>query len=203
MKRLLYSAVALVGLASAANASFVQVSTLPPGPYFSPHPDSSTNTFVDLKLSVTDVYKSPFDTTPEYGTAEYTSVQGNGSAIFNVSGYNASLIWGSPDYYNHLSLYTGIDGSGTKIEEIDGSSIVPGDGTHFSFVSIKEITEFKSIVFANKPGINAFEFSTLVTSVPLPASLPMFGGAILALAGFSFGLNRWVAPKGKSRAVSA
>jgi hypothetical protein len=32
----------------------------------------------------------------------------------------------------------------------------------------------------------------------------MFGGALLALAGFSFGMNRWVAPKGKKAgAVSA
>jgi hypothetical protein len=45
--------------------------------------------------------------------------------------------------------------------------------------------------------------SVSVSPVPLPASLPMFGGALLALAGFSYGMNRWVAPKHKAAKASA
>ncbi|MCW6512502.1 choice-of-anchor C family protein [Lichenifustis flavocetrariae] len=42
-----------------------------------------------------------------------------------------------------------------------------------------------------------------VSSVPLPASLPMFGAALLALTGFSYGMNRWVAPKSRKTAPAA
>lgn len=53
----------------------------------------------------------------------------------------------------------------------------------------------------NNPGNSHYlQFDYLVvdtvSSVPLPASLPMFGGALLALAGFGYGLNRRTGQKG-------
>lgn len=42
----------------------------------------------------------------------------------------------------------------------------------------------------------------LVSTVPLPASAPMFGAALLALAGFSYGMSRWVAPKAGTAAAA-
>lgn len=42
-----------------------------------------------------------------------------------------------------------------------------------------------------------------VSSVPLPASAPMFGAALLALAGFRYSMTRWVAPKGRRADLAA
>lgn len=43
--------------------------------------------------------------------------------------------------------------------------------------------------------------SVSLSAVPLPASAPMFGAALMALAGFGYSMNRWVAPKGKKPAT--
>jgi hypothetical protein len=45
------------------------------------------------------------------------------------------------------------------------------------------------------PFVAAITTSTATSPVPLPASAPLFGASLLALAGFGYGLSRWVAPK--------
>ena len=140
-------------------------------------------------MSVDNVYRSPFQGTGADGSL-YTSIQGNGSATFNVAGTKLSLIWGSPDYYNNLAVYSGANGSGMLLETINGASILPANGSGFSFVTISENTKFGSVVLSNTPGINAFEVSTFVSSVPLPASAPLFGAALLALGVAGYGMKR-------------
>lgn len=187
MKNLLLGCVAMAALIGQAQAYTIsQSSTLPGGPYTSPIPDSSTpDVFTDRTTSDPGVYKSPFEGTSAYGSL-FTSIEGNGTATFNATGNQLSLIWGSPDTYNQLSFYSGANAGGDLLGTVTGSSINPANGTGFSYVTIGGLDTFGSFKLINNPGTNAFEVSTFnVSSVPLPAGLPMFGGALLCLGGLA------------------
>ncbi len=159
---------------------------LPSGPYTSPFTTITTGDVrFDLTGSQQNVYRSPFEGTSAASTGLFTSIEGTGSATFNVSGNQLSLIWGSPDSYNQLAFYSGANGVGL-LGTVTGASINPGNGTGFSYVTIGGLGDFASVRLINDPGQNAFEVSSFnVSSVPLPAGLPLFGGAILALGGFA------------------
>ena len=199
MRNLLLASVTLMGLASQVQAAVIQSSTLPSAPYTSPVPTTFTGTvFTNLTTSLGGVYRSPFEGTSAPNSL-FTSVEGDATATFNLSGNVLSLIWGSPDTYNQLKFFSGVNGGGTLLDTILGSTINPANGTGFSYVTVSGIGNFNSVVLDNVPNSNAFEVSTFaVSSVPLPASLPLFGGALLALAGFGYGMNRWVSPKSKT-----
>ena len=188
MKTFFLSCVALTALIGQASATTIeQNSTLPSGPYTSP---SATTFSGDVRFNLTGsepgIYRSPFEGTSAQDTGLFTSIEGTGSATFNVSGDQFSLIWGSPDSYNQLAFYSGADGGGSLLDTITGSSINPANGTGFSAVTISGLGTFGSVKLINDPGSNAFEVSSFnVSSVPLPAGLPMFGGAILALGGLA------------------
>lgn len=184
MRNLLLGCVAMAALIGHAEAlTITQTSTLPGGPYTSPVPDLSTPTvFTGLTMSEANVYRSPFEGTSAYGSL-FTSVEGTGTATFNQTGNQLSLIWGSPDSYNQLTFYSGINGTGSTLGTVTGSAISPSNGTGFSYVTISGLSTFGSFKLINDPGTNAFEVSTFnVSSVPLPAGLPMFGGALLGLS---------------------
>lgn len=75
-------------------------------------------------------------------------------------------------------------------------------GTGAFFLGAGGTVDFQTLTSPNtfaylSTGIQA---DISLSAVPLPASLPMFGGALLALAGFGYGMNRWVAPKAKTAA---
>jgi hypothetical protein len=137
-------------------------------------------------------YKSPFSDTispyvaVETGFAAYTSAK---------LGNQLSLVWGTPDKFNKILFFDGT----SLVGSITGSSIGLGNGRGAYFATLKSSVAFNKVELVSPSA--SFEFSNVsISAVPLPASFPMLGGALLALAGFGYGLNRWVAPKDKAAA---
>jgi hypothetical protein len=121
------------------------------------------------------VARSPWEDQSNYMTGTYTSVQGGGSATYNITNappqYQVSFLWGSPDDYNDLVIQL-IGAMGT--ETINGSTIAPPSGSLARFVTITSDTAFQTVKFTS--GTNAFEFANFASAVPLPdAGLLLFG----------------------------
>ena len=180
MDRKLLAAVAGLGLAFAGSAHAAVLTsaiTNLPADVFTP-PTTSTGTLVGVTGSVTNVYASPFgdDTSP------YVSVEAGGSAFYSIAGSALSFVFGSPDSYNTISfLNTGgvfdtFTTAGTSLSSLNNY-----------FVTIKPTAAFTGVEFSSS--INALEFSN-VSAVPLPAAAPMFGAALLALAGLGYVAKR-------------
>lgn len=225
MKKLLLGSAALVAFTNFAHASVVFNGSVGNGLYLTLSDTLPTSTYApttplaqntlqgaqgDQFVNGSIIAKSPFAD----NSKSYDAVLGGGTATFGIASdfvalfalptssasfTNAfgsgtgtfSFVWGTPDTYNSLSFVTN---SGVK--SFDGSvlgGIANGGGSYFATVS--GLGDYSSTTFASNQ--NAFEFAA-VSAVPLPASAPMFGAALLALAGFGYSINRWVAPKGKA-----
>ena len=202
MKSVLLASVIAITAATQASAL-----TLPPT--YAPTPTTST---ADFQQGVTgSVYlsrKSPFDTTTT-PNAPYDVVYGNGGGPSNPYGIAATFLStafggsngaagiftfvdGSPDSYNVLEFSLG----GVVTQRYQGTQIfnpTTGGGVHI--VTLTGIGAYDSVSFGSIKS-NSFEFAAL-TGVPLPAALPMFGGALLAVGAFGAALKR------KSAAASA
>lgn len=199
----------LVGIADAATLD-VNYADLPSGgSYFAPSAISSTSPYEEgVTGSSPGLRTSPFsdDSTP------YDAVEANGSATFGVAapvisdgsgpileaafsrgpsdpsfgtGNNSfSFVWGTPDSYNGLAFYEG----NSFLGSVTGSSapIPLGSGSYLATVT--GMGEFDRVVFTSD-GANAFEFAA-VSPVPLPASAPMFGAALVVLGVAGYGLKR-------------
>ena len=176
---------ALVGLAllsvtGAAHATLIVSSTTNlPADNYTPPTSILYGSNVVLGASGSSGGASPFaDTTSKYvgiqsGTAEY---------YFGAPENTLSLVWGSPDAYNFVSLYNG----GIQVGALNGSSI--GQASQNYFTTLTSTSAFDRVDFSSDN--IAFEISNVsasnVSAVPLPASLPMFGAALLALCGFAW-----------------
>ncbi len=225
MKQFLLAGAALAALTNFAHAAIVfsgsvgdgltlTLSDVLPSSTFAPTTPTSSDTLFgvtgDQYPGGPTVAKSPFSDT----TTSYDAVLGGGFATFGAtvlpavvkvadasaagfgSGVNTfSFVWGTPDTYNSLTFDTA-----SGIKSFDGSvlgGIANGGGSYFATVS--GLGVYSSTTFASQQ--NSFEFAA-VSAVPLPASAPMFGAALLALAGFSYAMRRWVAPKGETEAAA-
>lgn len=185
MKRIqLLAAAAALSLAAggAHAATLVSATTTIPTDVFTA-PSSTDGTVVTPTGSMTNEYASPFSD----DTSQYVAVQ-NGSATYNLSGNTLSLVFGSPDGYNLISF---LNSSGTAFDFFQpgvDSGAGLSSGTNY-FVTIQATGTFSAVQFSS--GTPAFEFSNVaVSSVPLPASAPMFGAALLALGGLGYGMKR-------------
>ena len=115
-------------------------------------------------------------------TLQYTSVEANG-----IAGYNSphgpltslSLFWGSPDTYNSLTFYTGLNGTGIASNILTGANLSGPEGIGHHLVLILTDTTFQSITIGSA-GADAFEFANLATT-PIPPALPLFGTGLAAL----------------------
>lgn len=174
------AAFAVLNVTGAANASLIVSSTTTlPTDNYTPPTSILAGSNVVLNATGTSGGASPFaDTTSKYvgiqsGTAEY---------YFGSPETTLSLVWGSPDAYNFLSFYSG----GTQVGTLDGSSIGPASQSYF--VTLTSTSPFDRVDFSSTN--IAFELSNVsasnVSTVPLPASLPMFGAALFALCGFAW-----------------
>lgn len=183
MKRIQFLAAAAVlslvaGGAQASTITFITTDI--PADNFTA-PNSNTGGTVTATGSVGGQFASPFgdDTSP------YVAVQ-SGSATYNLAGNSLSLVFGSPDSYNTISF---VNSAGQVFD-----TFTPGVGagaalTTTSFLTIRADGNFSSVQFSS--GQPAFEFSNVsVSSVPLPASAPMFGAALLALGGLGYAAKR-------------
>ena len=133
--------------------------------------------------SQTNVFLSPWFGTPYDFT--YTSVR-NGSAGYNLTGNRLNLFWGSPDSWNTLTFYTGLNGTGASTTPLVGSSLLDPDGSGHHLVSILTDVVFRSVILTS--GQPAFEFANL-TATPIPAALPLFATGL--------GVMGWLARRKK------
>jgi hypothetical protein len=202
-----------VALARPASAATVVVQddadfTTLPGSSFNPTWVSGSDVAIQ-NGEVPNVYRSPFENVnggnggallsdggyglPGYQNLAFTSVQANGSAVYNVAGGKTasgiSLLWGSPDSYNVIDFYSGLNGKGTLVDSITGSSLELQTYGHDQ-VSIATAA-FESFVILS-PGQNAFEYADLLLAgggnlqpTPLPAALPLFAGGLGFLGYFA------------------
>jgi hypothetical protein len=197
--------------AHAATVTISQVTTdyttvTLPTSSFNPTPFSSTNTSTTVTGQIPNVYRSPFENIGSgggtllsdggYGVGGwanlvYTSIQAGGSATYNFAGpaTELSLLWGSPDSYNTLTFYSGLNGTGTDLFSITGSQLnIQTYGHDLVDLNMTGGT-FESVVLDS--GENAFEFADLQDALltPLPATLPLFAGG-LGLVGFLTGRRK-------------
>jgi len=191
--------VGIVGIA-AATAQFVQpaaaaVFTLDfdePGIVLSmPAADGTTGTVNEGLVgsdTVDYLYRSPWEGTSNPG-ATFTAVQARSSASYLLDApvTGVSFLWGSVDFYNTVIFKNG----GVVIDYLIGQSVLDAGapaGEDFVQISILALAAFDEIIFDSTQ--NAFEFANIVvTAVPLPAALPLYGAGLVVLG--------WVSRKRK------
>jgi len=143
----------------------------------------------NLFVNGTLVARSPWETTPFQNVLQYTSVR-DGTAVYNISGNGLRILWGSPDSYNTLTFYTGLNGTGTAAS-ITGDALVPpgttGLGHHLVWILTGET--FQSVSISS--GRPAFEFSNMVATTPLPPALPLLATGL--------GVMGWLARRRRRR----
>jgi hypothetical protein len=145
-----------------------------PGTSLGPQvPNSVTlGTIVDLVVPPPDstpgVFRSPWQGTGLEGSLSYTSVR-NGTAAYNITGSALSLFWGSPDSYNSLSFWTGLNGTGSHFD-VAGTLLGNPQALGHHLVLFFTDQVFQSITISSTSP--AFEFANMVA--PIPAALPLF-----------------------------
>ena len=97
----------------------------------------------------------------------------------NATPYDSSLNFGS------FSSATPISSSGPA--SLLGLADTTSDGTHYGFAEFYQNT-LVSYAFESRPGV-AIVPLTVLSPVPLPASAPMFGAALLALGAVGYGVR--------------
>jgi hypothetical protein len=185
--------VLLIVLPNAANAISITENvadfTSNPGPTINLTPTSSSLWSIQT-VSVGGLYRSPFENFtpagsqgPGYGNS-FASIQLGGSALYNFAGPRNwfSILWGSPDAYNSLSFYSGINGTGSLLLSLTGTNLLIQTFGH-DLVQVDFGNQFfQSLVLTTSS--NAFEYTNLhsdITGAPLPAALPLFATGLGAL----------------------
>lgn len=192
MKVLLFSTAAVIGLAFQAQAAIVtdQYQAFAPlGATSAPHATASSGAYEEGQTNSTGSRLSPFAGTTYDGRA-YDAVEAGGTATFSASSFGGSngaagifkFVYGSPDSYNTLTFSLG----GQDFLTIQGSDIGGTPQSGYYLTQISNIGAYDAVTFGTG-NTNAFEFAAL-SNVPLPASAPLFGGALLALGavGYAF-----------------
>jgi len=126
--------------------------------------------------------------------ASYLSVYSGGLATFTLlqPAYSFAFNWGTVDSYNTVNVKD-VDGGDYLIT---GAAIIAANnllaankklsltaGTSSLYFLFNADAKIKSITLASTS--NSFEISNLkISSVPLPAALPLFGLGLAALAGY-------------------
>jgi hypothetical protein len=224
------AATALCSFAGQANAAFSfteDTLTVPSSTVIAPNSVTDPAFFASpVTGSQNNVRRSPFGN----NTTPYSVIDThlNGAKIpINSATYNStiaggstslSIFWGSPDSFNNISFWSGLNGTGTELFCITGGGKTAGctgsplqvaslldsnggNGTRLhDFVRFFDLSgAFESVVLSTTK--NAFEYTSLAglsnSSTPLPAALPLYAAG-MGVMGF-FGWRR----KRKSSAASA
>jgi len=117
-------------------------------------------------------------------TAYYVCTEAGSIATVNFAGgiTGLDLLWGSPDGYNTLTFYTGLNATGTA------ESFIPGVAPLITMAPVLEDpvlfvaapgTVWDSVTFAST--FNSFEFANFATlaAVPEPSTLALLVGGFL------------------------
>lgn len=166
-------------------------------------------TYVGLTKTYDGIARSPFEGVAGYENVAYDAVTGGGFACFGFCGLSAartlsvaanpsgspfSFIYGSPDTYNNLTLYTN-----TGTYNFSGSDLTdPNTPSQmgYEFVTITGAGNIYGVKVESDQ--NSFEFAAVLPgTVPLPASAPMFGAALVVLGAVGYGVKR------RAKAVAA
>ena len=226
-------ALILAGMTCSANAvTFTETQVWGPllgqnnAPLFgAPAPFTSTPNFAQgVTGSVTNVTLSPyaFNTDGNAGAAYNVLNSGGGpstsSATYNFGANVTSftILWGSPDVYNNLTLYAGANGTGGALNIFDSGAVNKGtdlDGTelscfstvcgntHWVVVNFSSDTPLGSLILRDTTQA-AFEFGLNIPpgqteTTPLPAAVWLLGSVLAGGAGF----GRWRKRKAKNAAA--
>jgi hypothetical protein len=138
-------------------------------------------------VSVTNVFRSPFEGTGQYGDP-FTTIQANFSATYTFGSPQASLqmLWGSPDTYNTIEFLNGA----TPVFTLTGAGLHPTTfGLGHDLVTFTDTTgSFTAVVLSSTQ--NAFEFADLISTpvgsqgtTPLPGALPLYVAGV-GIVGF-------------------
>lgn len=175
--------VAALGMAAflivPAQASTFTYNTFDPAVLSNLSYDSASGTVVEGVTGSTIDRRSPWQDTSNSG-ATYTAVLNQSSATYDfTSSMNSiSFLWGSVDSYNTINFYSGA----VLVDTLEGQEVINDnapEGTGWINISILAAS-FDSMEFVSTD--NAFEYSNLeVTTVPLPAALPLYGAGIAVL----------------------
>ncbi|MBL4908165.1 MAG: VPLPA-CTERM sorting domain-containing protein [Sneathiella sp.] len=178
-------------MATQAHAITVDLNYDTPAFIVNPSPTTISGTVEINAMGDAFNYFSPFNdnVSPYHAVRELSSA----SYLFDTNYSAVSFLWGTVDGNNTnrnlLELYSG----DTKVLSLFGNNIIDavdfadvnfiGDGVvegEFVNISISNLL-FDRIVFSSTG--NSFEFSNLqvVTAVPLPAALPLYGAGIAVL----------------------
>jgi hypothetical protein len=115
--------------------------------------------------------------------SDYTAVTGSSSATYDLATASNSLsfLWGSVDTFNTVYLINTVTNS---FETITGTDLINAGATAssgFAQIAISSLLSFNQVLFTSSQ--NSFEFTNMVvTAVPLPAALPLYGAGIALLA---------------------
>ncbi len=118
---------------------------------------------------------------------EFVNVRGPGLIIHTLPSAlpEGSLIWGSPDTYNSLSLFRGVEFIGTITPGDSAFDIVDPINTYV--VSFSSPERFDTVVFWSRK--NSFEFSNFVAT-PIPPAAILFISGLLAIFGIGWRRKR-------------
>ncbi|MDO5706575.1 MAG: VPLPA-CTERM sorting domain-containing protein [Paracoccus sp. (in: a-proteobacteria)] len=187
---------AVLALPLAAEAATVSFSVLPDSAVMNPLANATTGVVHEnITGSVTNEYRSPWQSAGsaiDYNDASawYTSVQGGGSATYDLGLSSAlSFVWGSPDTYNTVEFLLG----GMVVDTVilgAGDVILPGSfATNSALATFADIGQgvFDSVRMLS--GGNSFEFANLGTA-PAPIPVPAAGVLLLTALGGMAALRR-------------
>jgi hypothetical protein len=209
---------ALTALAGTANADSISITSqdfVGNAPLEgAPTPASTTGLFQNTTGSITGVTLSPYafntglgpDGSAAATSAVYSVLNLGGSsspatAIYNINDTTFSMVWGSPDLYNEVQFYSGLNGSGSLIDVIGGATITNYTGANLAcYGTTCTQTLFDLLTFTDTGGLigsviltdtssAAFEYTIVpnanqFSSTPLPGAIWLFASG-LGILGFA------------------
>ncbi len=123
---------------------------------------------------------------PLAGNGYYAYAESGQTITANfASGINSlNLLWGSPDTYNTITFYSGLNATGTSEAYSPGSGPLAGltpTQTGGTLVSFSTTSVWDSVTFYTSG--NSFEFAATVPGTPVftpePATVTLLGGGLL------------------------
>jgi len=124
---------------------------------------------------------------PLAGSGYYAYAEQNNAVYANfASGIDSlELLWGSPDQYNAITFYSGMNETGTSETYVPGVGLLSGltpSQMGGSVVTFSTTGVWDSVAFSSTG--NTFEFALgtpVAVSTPEPASIALLAGGLLAI----------------------